>query len=50
MPDPFSLIDMERAVDRIVSAVYSGEKIAIMGDYDVDGVSSTVLFLNFSSI
>lgn len=47
MPDPFSFIDMEKAVERIVSAIYAGEKIAIMGDYDVDGVSSTVLFLNF---
>lgn len=47
MPDPLVLVDMEKAVERIVAAIYSGQKIAVMGDYDVDGVSSTVLFLNF---
>ena len=47
MPDPFVFKDMEKAVNRIVAAIIAGEKIAILGDYDVDGVSSTVLFMNF---
>jgi single-stranded-DNA-specific exonuclease len=41
--DPFLLKDMERAVDRIFQAVGSGETIEIHGDYDVDGVTSTVV-------
>lgn len=47
MPDPFVFKDMEKAVNRIVTAIMTGEKIAILGDYDVDGISSTVLFMNF---
>lgn len=47
MPDPFSFIDMEKAVDRIISAIQNNEKIAIIGDYDVDGVSSTAILINF---
>ena len=49
MPDPFVFVDMEKAVARIVAAIIAGEKIAILGDYDVDGISSTVLFMNFFS-
>ena len=41
--DPFGLADMSRAVDRILAAVASKERIAIHGDYDVDGVTSTVI-------
>ena len=41
--DPFRLTDMERAVDRIFSAITHKERIAIHGDYDVDGVTSTVI-------
>ncbi|MBR1734432.1 MAG: single-stranded-DNA-specific exonuclease RecJ [Alphaproteobacteria bacterium] len=47
MPDPFVFLDMKKAIDRIVDAIISGEKVAILGDYDVDGVSSTVLMMNF---
>ncbi|MBQ7674153.1 MAG: single-stranded-DNA-specific exonuclease RecJ [Alphaproteobacteria bacterium] len=47
MPDPFVFIDMEKAVNRFVKAINEGEKIAILGDYDVDGVSSTVLLMSF---
>jgi len=45
--DPFLLPDMEPAVERIVRAVRNGEPIAICGDYDVDGLSSTALFVEF---
>ena len=38
--DPFLLDNMDIAVERIISALQSGEKIMIYGDYDVDGVTS----------
>ena len=41
--DPFLMTDMKKASERIVTAMENGEKIAIYGDYDVDGVSSTCL-------
>jgi single-stranded-DNA-specific exonuclease len=41
--DPFALTDMPVAVDRILRAVANRERIAIHGDYDVDGVTSTVI-------
>jgi single-stranded-DNA-specific exonuclease len=41
--DPFLLKDMDLAVDRIFRAVTTGEHIEIHGDYDVDGVTSTVV-------
>ncbi|MDR3179456.1 MAG: single-stranded-DNA-specific exonuclease RecJ [Holosporaceae bacterium] len=47
LPDPFEFVDMEKAIQRIIKSIVSGEKITILGDYDVDGVSSTALFINF---
>ena len=41
--DPFGLADMSVAVDRILAAIARKERIAIHGDYDVDGVTSTVI-------
>jgi single-stranded-DNA-specific exonuclease len=41
--DPFALADMGRAVERILAAIDRRERIAIHGDYDVDGVTSTVI-------
>ncbi|MBR2589441.1 MAG: single-stranded-DNA-specific exonuclease RecJ [Clostridia bacterium] len=41
--DPFTLPDMDLAVERIGVAIDSGEKIAIFGDFDADGVTSTAL-------
>src|SRR3569833_1549067 len=41
--DPFLLRDMDRAVARIETAIAGGEQIEIHGDYDVDGVTSTVI-------
>jgi single-stranded-DNA-specific exonuclease len=41
--DPFLLADMRPAVDRLQAAIARGERIAIHGDYDVDGVTSTVI-------
>lgn len=45
--DPFLLMDMELAVERITSAIYKKEKIWIYGDYDVDGVTSTSILIIF---
>ena len=47
MPDPYSFIDMEKAIDRIYEAITKKQRIAILGDYDVDGISSTCIFLKF---
>ena len=41
-PDPFLLKDMALAVDLIAEAVHQGQRIAIYGDYDADGVTATV--------
>jgi single-stranded-DNA-specific exonuclease len=41
--DPMLLADMRPAVDRIFAALARGERIAIHGDYDVDGITSTVI-------
>ena len=47
MPDPFSLTDCEAAVARLLDAVKRGEKVAIFGDYDVDGACSSALMYRF---
>ena len=41
LSDPYLMKDMDKAVNRILSAVENGEKIVIYGDYDVDGVCAT---------
>jgi single-stranded-DNA-specific exonuclease len=41
--DPMALADMSRAVERILQAIARHERIAIHGDYDVDGITSTVM-------
>jgi single-stranded-DNA-specific exonuclease len=41
--DPFKLADMTRAVERVERALAQRERIAIHGDYDVDGITSTVI-------
>lgn len=43
MPDPFVLADMEAAAERLANAIMTGERIAIFGDYDVDGAASSAL-------
>ncbi|WP_316206417.1 MULTISPECIES: single-stranded-DNA-specific exonuclease RecJ [unclassified Bradyrhizobium] len=43
MPDPFTVTQMEAAAKRIADAVIKREKIAIFGDYDVDGATSAAL-------
>ncbi len=41
--DPFLIKDMEKAVDRVITALNNQERITIYGDYDVDGTTSTAL-------
>ena len=43
MPDPFTVTQMEAAAKRIADAAVRGEKVAIFGDYDVDGATSAAL-------
>lgn len=47
MPDPSVLCDMDNAARIIANAVVAGEKIAIYGDYDVDGITSTAVFVKY---
>jgi single-stranded-DNA-specific exonuclease len=47
LPDPFLLIDMEKSVKRIAEAMKKKEKITLIGDYDVDGVTSSVVINDF---
>ena len=47
LPDPDCLTDMARAAARIARAVEGGETIAIFGDYDVDGATSSALLARF---
>jgi single-stranded-DNA-specific exonuclease len=43
LSDPFMLPDVNKASDRIIQAIDSGEKIVIYGDYDIDGLTATAL-------
>src|SRR6185437_15357958 len=47
LPDPSHLVDMDRAVARILLAVQRGERIVVFGDYDVDGATSAALLRRF---
>ncbi|MBR1379969.1 MAG: single-stranded-DNA-specific exonuclease RecJ [Alphaproteobacteria bacterium] len=47
MPNPSVLSDMDVAVRIIADAVLANEKIAIYGDYDVDGITSTAVFVKY---
>ena len=48
LPDPSSLKDMDQAVARFVRAVQQGENIAVFGDFDVDGATSSALLIRFA--
>ncbi len=46
LPDPFHLLDMQKAVDRTIEAIINKQKICIFADYDVDGATSSSLLKN----
>lgn len=45
--DPFLMKDMEKAVNRILDAIRTGDKILVFGDYDVDGTTSVATMIRF---
>ena len=45
--DPFLMLDMEKATDRIMQAIKNKEKTIIYGDYDVDGITSITVLKKF---
>lgn len=47
LPDPSALKDMDQAVDAITQALMTKQKIAIFGDYDVDGATSSALLYRY---
>ncbi len=47
MPDPSTLTAMDEAAERVADAVEGGERIAIFGDYDVDGATSSATLARF---
>ena len=47
LPDPFLMTDMDKAAGRVGLAMAMGEKIAVFGDYDVDGITATCLLSDF---
>lgn len=47
LPNPNLLKDLKKGAERIAKAIFEREKIAIYGDYDADGVTSTALLLLF---
>jgi len=47
IPDPYSLTDMEKACNRVYESVIQNQKIAVFGDYDVDGSTATSILVNY---
>lgn len=44
---PFEILNMDKAVERILRAIKNGEKILLYGDYDADGICGTIVFHDF---
>ena len=49
LPEPLTLKDMDKVVARVMAALTRGERIAVFGDYDVDGSCSAAMLLDFLS-
>lgn len=47
MPDPSKLAGMDEAVSRLIEAIEGDQKVAVFGDYDVDGATSSALLMRF---
>jgi single-stranded-DNA-specific exonuclease len=43
LKDPFTMMGMEKGIDRVTKALFENEKVMIYGDYDVDGITATAL-------
>ncbi len=50
MKNPFFILDMEKGVNRVINAINNNQKIAVFGDYDVDGATSSALLKNYFRI
>ena len=44
---PFLMADMDKAVERVQQALTNGERIAVFGDYDVDGITATCILVDY---
>jgi len=49
MPDPARFRDMDKAVQRVAAAIQANENVAVFGDYDVDGATSSALIARYFS-
>ena len=47
LPDPSHLRDLDRAAERLADAVLAGERVGLIGDYDVDGATATALMARY---
>lgn len=47
LSDPYALADLDKAVERIRRALADGERIAVFGDYDCDGITATALMVSY---
>lgn len=47
LPSPFAFADMQKAAERIADAIRHRERIVVIGDYDVDGVTATTILKRF---
>ncbi|MCQ2979283.1 MAG: single-stranded-DNA-specific exonuclease RecJ [Clostridia bacterium] len=45
--NPFLILDMDKATDKIISSIKDNKKIVIYGDYDVDGITSTTILFSY---
>jgi single-stranded-DNA-specific exonuclease len=47
LPDPSRLLDMDKAVKHLAKAIMAADKIAVFGDYDVDGATSSAVLIRY---
>ncbi|MCX5832959.1 MAG: single-stranded-DNA-specific exonuclease RecJ, partial [Deltaproteobacteria bacterium] len=47
--NPFLMKDMKTGVDRVIRSILGGEKVAVFGDYDIDGITSVAILFKFLS-
>lgn len=47
IPDPSRLLDMDKGIKKVIEAINKNQQITILGDYDVDGITSTCLMVKY---